>query len=119
MNKGIVVVDIPKTCDQCPIRHPGCARCQITGKSTSHTSAGKLIDQKTRPGWCPIKPMTEERSNHHHCEDCLFFIHRKKGPRGGIRGTCQIRHPSEWRSGRQVSCRFFENDYEGNTDGQE
>lgn len=61
MSKGIIVVDIPKCCDQCPIRHPGLARCQITGISTSHTSGGKPMDQKKRPKWCPIKPIPDRK----------------------------------------------------------
>ena len=53
--KGMILLEIPKSCDQCPIRHPGLAQCQITRRSTSHTSAGKPMDQKKRPKWCPIK----------------------------------------------------------------
>lgn len=59
--KGMILLDVPKSCDQCPIRHPGLARCQITGRSTSHTSAGKPMNQKKRPKWCPIKPVPRRK----------------------------------------------------------
>lgn len=60
MSKGIIIVDIPENCDQCLVRHPGLAYCQIARKSTSHSSTGKPPNEKKRPGWCPIKPMPEE-----------------------------------------------------------
>lgn len=61
VRKGMILLNIPKSCDQCPIRHPGLAQCQITGRSTSHTSAGKPMDQKKRPKWCPIKPVPRRK----------------------------------------------------------
>lgn len=57
MSKGIIIVDIPENCDQCLVRHPGLAYCQIARKSTSHSSTGKPLNEKKRPGSCPIKPM--------------------------------------------------------------
>lgn len=51
-----VVVDIkmPTKCDECSIRALALARCQATGRSTSHTNAGKPMNQNKRPSWCPI-----------------------------------------------------------------
>lgn len=69
MSKGIIVLDVPKMCDQCPIRHPGLAQCQITRRSTSHTSAGRPMDQKKRPNWCPIKPLPEKVHNEDYCDN--------------------------------------------------
>ena len=69
MSKGIIVLDVPKQCDQCPIRHPGLAHCQITRRSTSHTSAGKPMDQKKRPKWCPIRPMPERANHKDFCDN--------------------------------------------------
>ena len=59
--EGMILLDMPKSCDQCPIRHPGLAQCQITRRSTSHTSAGKPMNQKKRPKWCPIKPVPRRK----------------------------------------------------------
>ena len=60
MSKGIIIVDIPENCNQCLVRHPGLAYCQIARKSTSHSSTGKPLNEKKRPGSFPIKPMSEE-----------------------------------------------------------
>ena len=69
MSKGIIILDeIPEKCDQCLVRHPGLAYCQIARKSTSHSSTGKPLDEKKRPGWCPIKPVPY-RACHEECWD--------------------------------------------------
>lgn len=61
MSKGIIILnEIPEKCDQCLVRHPGLAYCQITQKSTSHSSTGKPLNEKKRPSWCPIRPVPEE-----------------------------------------------------------
>lgn len=61
MSKGIIVVDIPKKCDDCQLRHPGLAKCLITEKSTSHTKTGKTLNEKKRPDWCPIRPIPDRK----------------------------------------------------------
>lgn len=61
MSEGIIILDeIPEKCDQCLVRHPGLAYCLIARKSTSHSSTGKPLDEKKRPGWCPIRPIPEK-----------------------------------------------------------
>lgn len=50
MSKGIIIVDIPENCDQCLVRHPGLAYCQIARKSTSHSSTGKPLNEKKKTG---------------------------------------------------------------------
>lgn len=50
--KGILM---QKNCDDgCPIRQNNLARCQLTGRSTSHSDAGKPLNEKERPSWCPL-----------------------------------------------------------------
>lgn len=61
MSKGIIVVNIPKKCNDCPIRHPGIAKCLVTGKSTSHTEKGRPMNERKRPSWCPIRPMPDRK----------------------------------------------------------
>lgn len=60
MNKGILEIDIPKNCDECPIRQAALAYCLIAKKSTSHHPSGKVLEQSKRPNWCPIKPKTDD-----------------------------------------------------------
>lgn len=61
MSKGIIVVDVPERCDDCPIRHMGLAWCNVAQKSTSHTAGGKPMNERKRPDWCPIQPMPKEK----------------------------------------------------------
>lgn len=61
MRKGIIVVDAPGKCDNCPVRHPGLAKCLVTGRSTSHTEKGRPMNEEKRPSWCPILPLPDRK----------------------------------------------------------
>ena len=84
MSKGIIILnEIPEKCDQCLVRHPGLAYCQITQKSTSHSSTGKPLSEKKRPDWCPVRPMPGRACHEDYCDngrydkgwnDCLKTI---------------------------------------------
>lgn len=54
MAKGIIIIDVPESCDECPVvfRHEEERCCCIT-KRNSFT---------TKPDWCPIKPLPEKYS---------------------------------------------------------
>ena len=52
--KGFVIIDVPERCDKCCLRHMGMAYCNVAGRSTSHTNAGKPLDETVRPKFCPI-----------------------------------------------------------------
>ena len=52
--KGFVIIDVPERCDKCRLRHMGMAYCNVAGRSTSHTNAGKPLDETVRPKFCPI-----------------------------------------------------------------
>lgn len=45
--KGMILLEIPKSCDQCPIRHPGLAH---TGRRLNHGNK-KPRDQKGSGGY--------------------------------------------------------------------
>lgn len=60
MSKAILVMDMPKKCDECIIRQNNLAFCQAARKSTSHYPSGKPIDERKRPDWCPLKPIPEK-----------------------------------------------------------
>lgn len=54
MSKSILVMDTPKTCENCyMLSHNYCNfQCLITGE---------LIEKSTnRPNWCPLKPLPEK-----------------------------------------------------------
>ena len=50
----LIDMKMPAKCDECCIRALALARCQATGKSTSHHGSGRPMDQNRRPKWCPI-----------------------------------------------------------------
>lgn len=52
-------MEMPARCDECRLRHIGLARCNVTGRSTSHNGSGKPIDQTHRPDWCPLIEVEE------------------------------------------------------------
>lgn len=43
----------PKNCDLCPMRQINLARCQLTGRSTSHYTCGRPIQGV--PIFCPLE----------------------------------------------------------------
>ena len=60
-NKALLVIDMPENCDKCKIRAINLAWCNVARKSTSHHQSGKPIDERTRPDWCPLKPVPGRR----------------------------------------------------------
>ena len=55
MSKSILMMDTPKTCENCyMLSHNYCNfQCLITGE---------LIEKSTnRPNWCPLKPLPEKK----------------------------------------------------------
>lgn len=55
MSKSMLVIDTPKTCENCyMLSHNYCNfQCLITGE---------LIEKSTnRPNWCPLKPLPEKK----------------------------------------------------------
>ncbi len=55
MNKSLLVIDTPKSCENCyMLSHNYCNfQCLITGE---------LIEKSTnKPDWCPLKPLPEKK----------------------------------------------------------
>lgn len=62
MAKGMIVVDIPESCNQCQFHYP--ARDMHTGKymgSCRLVACMAIRDKNGKPEWCPIKPMPEKK----------------------------------------------------------
>lgn len=51
---------MPGRCNECPMRQINLARCQVTGKSTSHHPTGKRMLPGVRPSWCPLAEASQE-----------------------------------------------------------
>lgn len=56
MSKAILVMDMPSSCEKCDLQNFG--RCQKTKKSI----VGTPSDLKSKPDWCPLKPMLNKKS---------------------------------------------------------
>lgn len=69
MNKGIVVVDVPKQCDEC------IAYCIGLGHYICEIAEIK-IDGDEKPDWCPITPLPEkiQYKSRHSIEDEQFAV---------------------------------------------
>lgn len=62
--KGFVIIDVPECCDKCRLRHMGMAYCNVAGRSTSHTNAGKPLDETVRPKLNAYSVFERKESNH-------------------------------------------------------
>ncbi len=56
MSKAILVMDMPRSCEQCNLQH--FVRCTAVLKSI----VGTPKDLKSKPDWCPLKPVFEKKS---------------------------------------------------------
>lgn len=57
MEKCILVMDMPSSCEKCDLQNFG--RCQKTKKSI----VGTPSDLKRKPDWCPLKPMPDKKED--------------------------------------------------------
>ena len=56
MSKAILVMDMPKTCNECKLANEDYDVCQATQKSISYNERGYGIQ-------CPLKPLPEKKHN--------------------------------------------------------
>ena len=64
MAKGIIVVDIPETCENCLFSRAHAAPLQDCLYCTVLTMGVIRKSQIKRPNWCPIRPMPEKQNNY-------------------------------------------------------
>ena len=60
MSKAILVMDMPSSCEKCDLQIFG--RCEKTKKSI----VGTPSDLKSKPDWCPLKPMPSKKSTEYN-----------------------------------------------------
>lgn len=67
--KGIIVVDVPKNCEECGRYYTGTISgfgCRLNDEFISTN----IDDKFKKPDWCPIKPMPlREEPDPEYCED--------------------------------------------------
>lgn len=54
MKKGVIVLDLPKTCAECWFWR------SFAGMLYFCSYYNKKVDANSKPEWCPIKPVKEE-----------------------------------------------------------
>ena len=72
MNKAILIIDMPESCDKCPLllRHEE-ERCCIPEGRNSFT---------TKPSWCPLKPLPEKYEiDRYKCNDQFYQFKFERG----------------------------------------
>lgn len=59
MGKAILVIDMPKCCNECPI----CVSWEVVPAVEEYYCAVKNndVDRRNKPSWCPLKPAPEEQ----------------------------------------------------------
>ena len=82
MDKAILVIDMPDSCDNCPLFH-GFYTDMTCG--ANHYSINYPYPKDFRQDWCPLKPMPKKMKGHdsiyyqwgdyedgwNHCIDCV------------------------------------------------
>ena len=67
MTKGIIVVDMPKSCSECP------SFCGFYSDMNCRAMNNRTINypypDSFRQSWCPIKPMPEKRTINYLMDD--------------------------------------------------
>ena len=67
MSKGIIVVDVPECCKCC--KYCTGIRCAYRAIWCTMKNEPLTNDLKTKPDWCPIKPLPEKYSVNYMMDD--------------------------------------------------
>ena len=62
MSKGIIVVDIPDNCRDCPLRN-------LADYCINEKNVEKYRHNKSTPDWCPIRPMPQKANHENYCDN--------------------------------------------------
>ena len=63
MNKAILIIDMPENCRDCNLREKGKASCLPKSFETSLSGVYNYYHNGTKPDWCPLKALPEEKSD--------------------------------------------------------
>lgn len=73
MSKAVLVIDMPKSCKNCPLLFAG-TYCK--GKKAPNIAVNSYLD-KAKPEWCPLKELPQKQTI--HCTDTTHHRHVKEG----------------------------------------
>lgn len=60
MNKAILVIDMPNSCNECKIRFDDEYSIWCPYDNPEPNGIWKYVDSGTKPDWCPLKPIPEK-----------------------------------------------------------
>ena len=63
MNKAILVIDMPKNCNECKIRFDDEYSNWCPYDNPEPNGVWKYVEKGTKPDWCPLKPLPEKEVN--------------------------------------------------------
>jgi predicted Fe-S protein YdhL (DUF1289 family) len=61
MNKAILVIDMPKNCNECKIRFDDEYSNWCPYDNPEPNGVWKYVKKGAKPDWCPLKPAPEEQ----------------------------------------------------------
>ena len=75
MAKGIIVVDMPKSCERCQFSHNRiginhyCYINESIGNNDAFSHPISTGQYYSKPDWCPIKPAPERANHEDYCDN--------------------------------------------------
>lgn len=82
MSKGIIMVDMPETCEKCQFCKEYKEVYHVKAKTNEIICAAygnralKIVPKNERPYWCPINPIPEKKNEHDTNYDSeYFYVH--------------------------------------------
>lgn len=70
MNKAIVVIDMPNSCDECPLF--GSFYSDLCCKALNKRGINYPYPKDFRQDWCPLKPLPEKYAIFSKCSDPFY-----------------------------------------------
>ena len=58
MKKAVIVIDMPKNCDECRFNYDMGNRCDALDEGAEHNTRDMYLE--VRPCWCPLRPLPEK-----------------------------------------------------------
>ena len=70
MKKAVIVIDMPKNCDECRFNYDMGIRCDALDDGAEHNT--KDMRGEVRPHWCPLRPLPDkwERRMEKYVQEC-------------------------------------------------
>lgn len=69
MSKAILVIDMPESCENCPVR--------FVSYCNAKKAPNKISDSRNKPQWCPLREVPQKHTI--HCTDTTHHRHVKEG----------------------------------------